>query len=81
MPKIDVMDTRDGVIVMNGLVGNCMEMFEIRYLGGTFHYWVRDLEVPLETYRDALQLASMDRFDPRDTTGTFVMDNTPVEPD
>jgi hypothetical protein len=73
MTQINVEDARAGVIVMNGLVGNCLEMFEIRLHEGTFHYWVRNVEVPVETYRDALVLANLDRFDPRDTSGKFVM--------
>lgn len=64
MTKIDVEDAHAGTIVMNGLVGNCMEMFEIRVVDSRYHYWVRDLEVPLQVYRDALELATRDRYDP-----------------
>lgn len=64
MTKIDVEDAKPGVIVMNGLIGNCAEMFEIRIHEGSYHYWVREIEVPPEVYRDAFELATRDRYIP-----------------
>lgn len=64
MTKIDVEAVKPGVIVMNGLIGNCAEMFEIRVCEGRYHYWVRDVEVTPEVYRDAFELATRDRYEP-----------------
>ncbi len=64
LTKINVEDATAGVIIMNGLIGNCMEMFEITVHEGSYHYWVREVEVPVEIYRDALELARLDRYEP-----------------
>ena len=77
MTKIDVEDIKAGVIVMNGLIGNCMEMFEIRLHEGAYHYWVRAIEVPVDVYRDAFELATRDRYDPLSPDP----DDAVVEPD
>ena len=65
MTAIEIVDTRAGTIVMNGLVGNCLELFEIRIQDGDYHYWVGELEVTREAYLDSLDLAVKDRFEPK----------------
>lgn len=58
-----------GEIVMNGLVGRNLEVFEVRVLKQdsgerVFSYWVNNIPVPAEVYRDCMSTAIADRFDP-----------------
>jgi len=65
MSEIQVIDARPGVVVMSALVGNCDEVFEIRFVDdGTYRYLVRGHDVPRQIYQDALELAQVDRYDP-----------------
>lgn len=67
MAKIEIEDCTAGIIVMDALIGNCLEPFQIRLNEhGIFEYKVRGVPVPYDVYRDSLRLAEMDRFDPRD---------------
>lgn len=63
-----------GDIIMNALIGPCLEHFEIRaedVVGGasrpehyTYHYWVHGRRVPREVFVDAMAIARADQFDP-----------------
>jgi hypothetical protein len=57
---------RPGTILMNALVGPCYEHFEIRRddVSGEITYWIRSGKVSAEIYRDCINTAGLDRFDP-----------------
>jgi hypothetical protein len=65
--KIEVEDATAGIVIMDGLIGNCLSLFEIRYCDdGDVRYLVCGQDVPRQAYLDAFELAKHDRFDPGD---------------
>lgn len=62
---ITVEDATAGIPIMQALVGNCLDQFEIRFVeDGNYRYMVCGRHVPREVYLDALELAKVDRYEP-----------------
>lgn len=62
-----------GEIVMNALVGPHLEVFEIRLLGDVYSYWVNNISVPPDVYRDSMNTALVDRFNPEEHQDQLVV--------
>lgn len=66
MDKIEVEEPettadRPGEVLINAIIGNANEFFEIRYEGACVTYWVGSLNVSREIYLDCLATLEKDR--------------------
>lgn len=58
---------RDGRAIMDALIGNSKELFEVwQHENGDIAYYIRLRRVSREVFFDALEIARLDQYDPQE---------------